>query len=180
MVFPPAKRLFKGAAAFAAGTAAILGLYFALVRTSAVSVTLTEVTGNGVSAVDFSMLFMNGGDTMAMVSEVDAFISSSTPLRGPCSGEKVVRHVFTTDYGEKPLIIKSGEQTSRQFRLSPKFDGEGRFSLCARFETNTPGGVARTDPIVFFDFSVLEGELDSRNLDQSIHRIAETRSFRPF
>ncbi|SLN76447.1 hypothetical protein [Ruegeria meonggei] len=73
----PAYKAIVGFGALAAAVATILGLYWSLVRTSALSVKLDQVTGEWANILSAGITFSNTGETSVSVVEIDSFFSDS-------------------------------------------------------------------------------------------------------
>lgn len=176
-----AYKVIIGLGAIAAAIAAILGLYWSLVRTSALSVKLDQVTAQWAETLNADITFSNTGETSVSVVGIDSFFSSSEN----CIGQRIARVITDQPSNGSSLVLESGNQSQLRIRLEPMFQKPQRVTLCMSFETNFGTQTEQSSPIPLHSFSVDylgsdRLEFDGKSLDQVWHSISGGSAWRPF
>ena len=162
--------------AVAGAIAAIIGLYFLLVRTAILTMTLASLEADGLESAVVQIQFSNEANTTLTVSEVEVFFSDSPD----CTGVQIGRAIFVSGDGVVPEPLEAGTQATMVAPILPNLKDEERYALCASVEIFTGWTTVRNERIRLYELSTMWQEFDGPDGPFDTIELVNTRTLARF
>jgi hypothetical protein len=162
--------------AVAGAFAALIGLYYLLVRTAILTMALGLVEGDGLTSTTIQLQFSNEATSDLTISEIELFFTDNSD----CTGSQIGRTLFQSGDYVVPGPLEAGSQATMSATIFPNLEDEVRYALCATVEVFTGWTTVRTERLRLHELSTMWQELDGTDGPFDTIELVNTRTLARF